>query len=108
MKNTSLRLSNGYAWFYVAGYVWAVSLFIGYALPQNYTIVTGTVNNISNLSFRSSDFWDGIILLVITLVPLPLLIRFCLKELKKRRSNNMSNVKKVNIVNDARLVFNFE
>ncbi|MGM7681341.1 PqqD family protein [Cytobacillus sp. Hm23] len=93
------KIIKWYAWFYVAGYIWAVSLFIVYALPQTYTIVTGTVNNISNLSFRSSDFWDGIILLVITLVPLSLLIRSWLKELKQRRSNNVSNVTEVNNVN---------
>ncbi|MDX8365564.1 hypothetical protein [Cytobacillus sp. IB215665] len=81
VEEHELKIIKWYAWFYVAGYIWAVSLFIGYALPQTYTIVTGTVNNISNLSFRSSDFWDGIILLVITLVPLPLLIRSWLKEL---------------------------
>ncbi|MEN2767505.1 PqqD family protein [Ornithinibacillus xuwenensis] len=82
------KIVKWYAYFFILGSVLAVYLFAMYILPQTFTIISGTIQNITKYSITTAPFWDGIILIVMMLIPLVLLCYSWLRSYRTRKLQN--------------------
>ncbi|MEI4709093.1 hypothetical protein WAG12_03635 [Bacillus cereus] len=83
------KLAKYYSYFYVLGGIAASLLFIFYTVPAGYTAINGAVQQISSYQINSINFWDGFILLSLTLFEVAL---WCIGAWKSRIRNTNSQL----------------
>ncbi|MGM7721180.1 PqqD family protein [Metabacillus sp. Hm71] len=79
------KIVKGYSWFYLIGVCWAIAFFLFYVLPLTFTFVSDAIVQTFNSEMISWNFFDGIIILLLSLIEFALLIWSWIKKYQNSR-----------------------
>ncbi|HEU4963740.1 MAG TPA: PqqD family protein [Bacilli bacterium] len=80
------KVIRWYAWFCVLGFLWAVAFFALYTLRQAIEFITRTVDEMVGHAVFSAAFLDGVLLILLTLVPFGIVVWSWIRTWNTRRA----------------------
>lgn len=79
------KVTRWYAWFYVFGVIPTIVLFVFFTIPQLYMYIFGVIKNMKEHPVFSTPFIDGIILIILTLIPMAILLNSWYRTYRERK-----------------------
>lgn len=80
------RVIRWYSWVYLIGSVWGIWFFVQYQLRMAVDFIWIIADDMKNAPLHSWEFWDGILLILLVLVPFLILGWSWMRAYRQRRS----------------------